>query len=119
MRTWGRERNETDPQGADMTTALNRRRHGRFEVPGLRCSLGRVVNISGGGIAVRTLWPWGRRRVITFDTESGPIVVHAERVRLRWRLGLFDVGYRLLDAPPDLYRRLTSVRRAPTGLRIM
>ena len=102
-----------------MTSGINRRRHGRFEVPGLRCSLGRVVNISGGGIAVRTAWPWGRRRTITIDTEGGPIVLAAERARMRWRFGLFEVGYRFLDPPPDLYRRITAVRQARAGLRIM
>jgi hypothetical protein len=103
-----------------MTTIDNRRRHGRFEAAHVRCSVGRVVNISGGGVAVLTWRPWGRRRFITFRTEAGPFVVEAERMRLRWRLPLrFEVGFRFVDPPADLYRRLMTTRTAGTITRVI
>jgi len=87
----------------------NRRRHGRLALSDLRCSLGRLVNISGGGMAVIGWRRWGRSVRVTFGKGDHTATVLAVRI---WshRVGLLRqaVGYRFVDPPANLLQCLNG-----------
>jgi hypothetical protein len=87
----------------------NRRRHGRLALSDLRCSLGRLLNISGGGMAVEGRRRWAKKVKVTFGEGDHKATVLAVRI---WshRAGLLRraVGYRFIDPPGNLLECLNG-----------
>ncbi|MEX2218999.1 MAG: PilZ domain-containing protein [Phycisphaerales bacterium] len=98
---------------------LNRseeRRGGRLTTRGLRCSLGRVVDLSSSGLRVihSGFSPRGEgARTITIYADIGPIRVQARIVR-RTRTGLFrqELGLEFVNLDPAMRQQLLAVFRS-------
>ncbi|MEE9131821.1 MAG: PilZ domain-containing protein [Phycisphaerales bacterium] len=84
-----------------------RRRSVRFKLGELKCNLGRVLDLSSGGVR---LLHWrrlkGRHEITLYDRDGG-VRVEAE---IRWtrRLGLFkhEMGLQFVNVPPDIAAKL-------------
>lgn len=94
---------------ATVRIPCNRRRHGRLSIADIRCSLGRIINISAGGMAVIGRRCWHREVSVTFGKGEHKATVRAVRI---WdhRVGLtrHAVGYRFIDPPANLLESLNG-----------
>ncbi len=87
-----------------------RRRAVRFKLGELKCNLGRVLDLSSGGVR---LLCWrkltGRRELTLFDRDGG-VRVQAE-VRWTRRRGLLkhEMGLQFVNVPPDIAAKLKRV----------
>ena len=82
----------------------------RVDVRQLKCNLGRVLDLSSGGVRLlcrRKLR--GRHEITLFDRDGG-VRVEAE-VRWSRRLGLWkhEVGLQFLNVPSDIAVQLTTL----------
>lgn len=63
----------------------NRRRHGRLRAQEIRTSMGRVLDLSGGGMRVESRWPIrlraGDETAVRLVSAAGEIKLH---VRVAW-----------------------------------
>ncbi len=86
-----------------------RRRHGRLQGPPIECSVGKIENISYGGMVVVARRFVGHPPEATLSNDRYTITVKISAVRswgFFWRR---YVAYRFVDPPADLFRRLFSV----------
>ncbi len=87
-----------------------RRRSVRVNVRQLKCNLGRVLDLSSGGVRLlsrRKLKGWHE---ITLCDRDGGVRLEAE-VRWSKRRGLFkhEIGLQFLNVPPDVAAKLTAL----------
>lgn len=83
------------------------RRAGRVTVGQLKCNLGRVLDLSSGGVRLlRRRKLKGRHELTLFDRDGG-VRVEAE-VRWSRRLGLWkhEVGLQFINVPSDIAAKL-------------
>lgn len=97
----------------------NRRRSGRLAETTLSCSIGRILNISAGGMAVTGRAPRGRVAV-TFGRGASRTTILAVRVWCR-RAGLLRhvAGYRFIDPPPNLLERINTNGITARSMRVI
>lgn len=79
----------------------------RFQLGELKCNLGRVLDLSSGGVRLlRRRKLKGRHELTLFDRDGG-VRVEAE-VRWTRRLGLFkhEMGLQFVNVPPDIAAKL-------------
>jgi len=94
---------------------INRRRHGRIAVGDIECSVGRIINISAGGMVVV-----GREAKHMVDVVIGGgstrVVVKARRVWAK-RHGFTRrmVAYQFIDPPSNLLQ-LVNGQQLPTNV---
>lgn len=94
----------------------NRRRHGRMHAQDVRCTLGTVQDLSGGGMRIRA-WrtppPVGATCAITLQGFGAPIAIG---VRIMWhrRIGLFrhEFGAEFLPLGEPQRRAIMDLARA-------
>ena len=82
----------------------------RVDVRQLKCNLGRVLDLSSGGVRLlsrRKLRGW---HVLTLFDRDGDVHIDVE-VRWSRRLGLFkhEIGLQFLKVPPDITAKLTTL----------
>ncbi len=82
----------------------------RVDVRELKCNLGRVLNISSGGVRLlswRKLRGWHE---ITLADSDGGVRIEAE-VKWSRRHGLWkhEIGLQFLNVPPDIAAKLTTL----------
>ncbi|MCZ6834858.1 MAG: PilZ domain-containing protein [Planctomycetota bacterium] len=98
----------------------NRRQSGRLDYEGKRCSLGRILNISSGGLVVRSRRP---KQVLTIiDLGAGANVLHL-KVKLVWSrrsgFGAYLRGYKFIDPPGDLHQKLYGTPLSTSTSRVI
>jgi len=101
------------PGNASAPPAKRERRAGRFITHNLRCSLGKVLDISRDGMRVSARHvPRGTCQVM-IENRNAPITVHAEVVWHR-RTGLFSrtFGMRFVNVSPEIVTQLAHLARA-------
>ena len=73
------------PSLSDVGSAKDRRRFGRLRTHEIRTSIGRVLDLSGGGMRVESRWPIrlraGDLAIISLISEAGEVDLH---VRVSW-----------------------------------
>ena len=91
------------------------RRAGRINVGELTCDLGRLVDVSAGGVRLISRHKLSGRHEIALFDEDGGVRIEAE-VRWSKRHGLVkhEIGLQFLNVPPDVAAKLTAlVNRNP------
>ena len=91
--------------------ADERRAHGRRRVMSLYCNLGKVLDLSRGGIRVESKRPvQGECEVIINSIEKSPVTLRAE-VAWSKRTGLFkhQTGLHFIDVDAETARRLAMI----------
>ena len=91
------------------------RRAGRINVGALKCDLGRVLDVSAGGVRLLSRHKLTGRAEITLFDEDGGVRIEAE-VRWSRRHGLVkhETGLQFLNIPPDVAAKLSAlVNRNP------
>ena len=99
--------------------ANSKRRYGRVRCHQVGCSLGDVVDLSAGGMRVRSQGSMGLRdgnKVgITLQAGAGPIPLPCKVVWMRksgWRF--WEMGLVFLELAPDARQSLNGLARAVT-----
>ncbi len=92
------------------SAGLEHRSAGRVNTRQLKCNLGRVLDLSSGGVRLltrRKLRGW--QKIELFDSYGG-VRVEAE-VRWSKRHGLWkhEIGLQFLNVPPDIAVQLTTL----------
>jgi len=95
------------------------RRHGRIQAQVVACSLGEVLDISGGGMRVTSATKpevqVGDELTVTLQSFDGPLAV---MVRVVWskRRGFkrHQLGLQFVNVGDDLRKRLSALARALT-----
>ncbi len=87
----------------------------RVNVPQLKCNLGRVLDLSSGGVRLLSRRKLKGRHEITLFDRDGGVRIEAE-VRWSRRLGLWkhEIGLQFLNVPSDIavqVKRLFSKHR--------
>jgi len=98
----------------------NQRASGRLDFEGIPCDLGRLVNVSSGGMVVEG--PPSSDDLIEACLGEGPerLVLKVRRVWVKpLRRALCRTGYRFVDPPPDLLVRLLGVRLPQSRARVL
>src|SRR5262245_5887644 len=102
-------------RGLRLITSLGSRRHGRLKVQELRCTLGDVIDLSGGGMRIKTRMPppLNQRMALTLDTPHGPLRLICVAKWIK-RAGLFGgriVGIEFTDLDETRRRALANTAR--------
>ncbi len=86
------------------------RRSGRITIGELDCNLGRVIDLSSGGVRLLSRRKLSGRHEITVFARDGGVRLDAE-VKWSKRLGLFkhEIGLEFLNLPTDIAARLTTL----------
>ncbi len=82
----------------------------RVNVRQLKCNLGRVLDISSGGVRLLSRRKLSGCHVIRLFDRDGDVHIDVE-VRRSRRLGLFkhEIGLQFLKVPPDITAKLTTL----------
>jgi len=105
-----------DTPGHECAAPENRRRFGRLRAWEVRTSLGRVLDLSGGGMRVESRWPIrlkpGRAAEVSLVSEVGEFRVN---VRVAWvrpgGLLLYRAGLEFTELTPRQCAMLTHLAR--------
>lgn len=98
----------------------NHRRTGRPCGEGLECNLGRIVNVSAGGMVVRGRLPDTDQVEVRLGSEDDAPVVTLKRIWTRFAsFRTQECGYSFVDAPPDLVQKLWGVKMPETRDRVL
>lgn len=85
----------------------NRRQSGRVDFSGVICDLGKIMNISAGGMVIQGKLPDVLRQEVQFCEDEDAftaIVEHIWEQKIGFRK--YIIGYRFIDPPADLLQRL-------------
>ncbi len=87
----------------------DRRRFGRFKGTRLGCSIGRVIDLSGGGLRIRRSTRLSSQMDVKLWTAKRQITVLAKVAWVR-RLGFrkYEVGLEVRDLTPDTRKDLST-----------
>ena len=102
----------------DMT--FNRRRYGRIEMSMLDCAMGRIMNLSAGGMVVLGPNATHYRIEVDIGDDREAVIVLAERIWSRrngFRRHL--VGYKFVDPPPNLLQRVNGAELGSVIARVI
>jgi hypothetical protein len=108
------KRDDLEPEGS-----LENRRHGRLPCESLWCNLGRVKNLSAGGLRVRCRlgqsFKMNQRVIVRFQSSEGMLTIEG-RVAWRAQAGILrqEIGVELILSRPDVksaYGRLAAEHR--------
>ena len=95
---------------ARLRPLAERRKAGRIKGGKVSCNWGSVIDISGGGMRVRSPRRLRGRLEVVIWTHHRRVTVRAEAVWCR-RVGFrkYDVGLQFLDVTEDIKRELTAI----------
>jgi len=104
-------------QQMDSSHMDDRRRGGRIRCLDLRCSLGKVLDLSSTGMRVLAKKiRQGQPVLIHLADEHGEIMLRAEAMWIKPRaLRAKEVGLRFLDMEPQLRHRIAGMARNATN----
>jgi len=98
----------SNPTNPRQPRGVESRRYGRLKDPGVRCSLGPVIDLSAGGVRVLSKHRLKGRVDAVFDTGNGPRL--GVRAKIAWcrRMGFrsYLVGLQFEDLPLSSAKRL-------------
>ena len=94
---------------ARLRPLTDRRRCGRFRGTRLGCNIGRVVDLSGGGLRVRRATRLSSQMDVKLWTPKRQITVLAKVAWVR-RIGFrkYEIGLEFLDMTPDTQKDLST-----------
>ncbi len=94
---------------ARLRPLTDRRRFGRFRGTRLGCNIGRVVDLSGGGLRVRRATRISSQMDVKLWTPKRQITVLAKVAWVR-RIGFrkYEIGLEFLDMTPDTQKDLST-----------
>ena len=94
---------------ARLRPLTDRRRFGRFRGTRLGCNIGRVIDLSGGGLRVRRATRISSQMDVKLWTPKRQITVLAKVAWVR-RIGFrkYEIGLEFLDMTPDTQKDLST-----------
>ena len=97
----------------------NRRRYGRVAVDDIECSVGRIINISAGGMVVVSRQA-AHKVDVTIGAKPDRMVIKAERVWAK-RYGFTRrlVAYRFIDPPSNLLQLVNGQQLQTNVMRVI
>jgi anti-anti-sigma factor len=98
-------------ENIDEAVALpNRRKFGRFNLEHLKCDIGRIMDISAGGLRVRTdRKPRGRVKLRLWDDRIDVVVEAEVAWSRRIRLRRHESGLRFVNIGTEASKRLATI----------
>lgn len=110
-------RHLTEAAGAPTTIIIERRTAGRLLCQDITSSLGRVTDISAGGLRIMaTRRPWlgvGAPYQCTLHTPIGTFVLGTSVTRIdRKGMGRFEIGLCIEHAEPEIRQTLNMIARS-------
>ncbi len=108
-----------EDRSASNTSGENRRRYGRLVVDDLKCSVGRIVNISAGGMVV--VGRCSAHKVdVVIGGKANQVVITAVRVwAKRYGFSRRMVAYRFVEPPPNLLQLINGAQLPTNVIRVI